>query len=165
LAIATTFEPVYRDVGCWHCDFKEYGYKLYQQVIAASQAKEQQLAVIAQIATDVAHELRNPLTSVKMLVQSNREEAVARGTPAEDLRIIEQESGSVSGDGRHDVLPSHACPRRTAGGVPRQCRGCIGPSPRPDWTTRATRFRSVHRAKSTNGSVFLTRGSAVKFSL
>jgi signal transduction histidine kinase len=68
-----------------------YGTKLYQQVSAASQAKEQQLAVIAQIATGVAHELRNPLTSVKMLVQSNREEAAARGTPAEDLRIIEQE--------------------------------------------------------------------------
>ncbi len=68
-----------------------YGYKLYQQVIAASQAKEQQLAVIAQIATGVAHELRNPLTSVKMLVQGNRDEAVARGTPAEDMRIIEQE--------------------------------------------------------------------------
>jgi signal transduction histidine kinase len=68
-----------------------YGTKLYQQVVAATQAKEQQLAVVSQIATGVAHELRNPLTSVKMLVQSNREEAVARGMPAEDLRIIEQE--------------------------------------------------------------------------
>lgn len=53
--------------------------------------RAEQLAILARIASSVAHEIRNPLTSLKMLIQTNREEALDRGMPTEDLLLIEQE--------------------------------------------------------------------------
>lgn len=53
--------------------------------------RAQQMATLAQLATGVAHEIRNPLTSIKMLIQVNRTKFADEGLPTDDLELVEQE--------------------------------------------------------------------------
>ncbi|TWU02632.1 Sensor protein FixL [Stieleria varia] len=53
--------------------------------------RAQQMTTLAQLATGVAHEIRNPLTSIKMLIQVNRSLFAEEGFPTDDLELVEQE--------------------------------------------------------------------------
>ena len=53
--------------------------------------RAQQMATLAQLATGVAHEIRNPLTAIKMLVQSTTSSDAGVTLPAEDLKIVEDQ--------------------------------------------------------------------------
>ncbi|MCC6510088.1 MAG: PAS domain S-box protein [Pirellulaceae bacterium] len=53
--------------------------------------RAQQMATLAQLATGVAHEIRNPLTAIKLLIQVNRDKFAQEGLPTDDLELVEHE--------------------------------------------------------------------------
>jgi signal transduction histidine kinase/putative methionine-R-sulfoxide reductase with GAF domain len=73
-----------------------------QQTTAALRKTEAQLirseklAALGQLAAGIAHEIRNPLTSINILIHSLRESLPSKNSHGEDLKVIEEEIDRIN---------------------------------------------------------------------
>lgn len=94
--IVVTGEGDFRDVHAQvdHLTTRIEGVVKELQLREQEVLRAEQLAAVGQLAAGVGHEIRNPLTSIKLLVQTGLE-ADTSGLTTEDLRIIEGEIRKV----------------------------------------------------------------------
>ncbi len=57
----------------------------------AQLVRSEKLAALGQLAAGIAHEIRNPLTSINILIHSLRERLTSQTSQQEDLKVIEEE--------------------------------------------------------------------------
>jgi len=57
----------------------------------AELVRSEKLAALGQLAAGIAHEIRNPLTSINILIHSLRERLPSENSQQEDLKVIEEE--------------------------------------------------------------------------
>jgi two-component system sensor histidine kinase HydH len=75
--------------------------KRVQEVVSQIQRQEgeslraEQLAAVGQLAASIAHEVRNPLTSIKLLVGAALNGRCAKGLSETDLKVIHDEVGRL----------------------------------------------------------------------
>jgi signal transduction histidine kinase len=58
--------------------------------------RSEKLAALGQLAAGIAHEIRNPLTSINILIHSLRENLPSHDAQGEDLRVIEEEIDRIN---------------------------------------------------------------------
>jgi signal transduction histidine kinase len=66
--------------------------KINEQLVRAAK-----LASLGQLSANVAHEIRNPLTSIKMRLYSLKDESTKNSAPSEDLNAIDEEISRMEG--------------------------------------------------------------------
>ena len=58
--------------------------------------RSEKLAALGQLAAGIAHEIRNPLTSINILIHSLRENLSSKDSHREDLKVIEEEIDRIN---------------------------------------------------------------------
>jgi len=89
--------------GAPHDDVADALARRVEQVVGRLQQREREfrrserLAALGQLAAGMAHEIRNPLTSVILLLETCRQDPAAGALTDEDLDLIEQELHRIDG--------------------------------------------------------------------